>query len=311
MKVWGALLLLFITFSCTKEVNIDIPGFKPELVVEGTIEAGGFPIVLLSQSASVYQETTFLEAYVNSFITSAEVKVVVDNDTIPLELFYIADLPIESQKKFAEMLRFDWPEIAMVPIQVYSSTTLQGIACKTYELLIDYNQKSYSAITLLPQPVGFAGLNFLPLEENQEYGVIKALLNDPIEANFYKCEYKRIQDFEGQPMDLLFKRSRRGYFRDRYFNGGTVDFDFSSNLKRRDSTHLKKFEDYFRKGHLVVFKLSTMDKNVYDFFRRKRTQLDNNNSPFSSPVNLVSNVKGGALGVWAGYTPTYDTVYCQ
>ncbi len=311
MKKLLFFLWTFVLFACTKEVNIDIPGFKPELVVEGTIEADAYPIVLLSQSANVYQEITFLEAYVQSFVTTASVRIAVENDTIPLQLFYISELPVESQKKFAEMLRLDWPEITLAPIQVYSSTSLKGIAGKTYELLIDYNNKSFNAVTLLPNPVGFADLTWIPNTNNNDYGLVKALLNDPIEPNFYKCEIKRIQEVDGQPKDYLFKRSRRGYFRDRYFNGGTVDFDFSNNLKRKDSTHLKEYEDYFKRGDVVVFKLSTMDKNVYDFFRRKRSQLENNNSPFSSPINLVSNVKGGALGVWAGYTATYDTVICQ
>ena len=43
-----------LLWSCTKEVQIDIPGYQEQLVVDGRIETGQPAIVLLSKSANVY-----------------------------------------------------------------------------------------------------------------------------------------------------------------------------------------------------------------------------------------------------------------
>ena len=93
MKVWT--VLLFIVFlSCTKEVKIDIPGYQNQLVVDGIIETGGHPIVLLSQSANIYEQSD-LAAYISRFVYDAQLNVISGNDTFPLSLFTIAELPIK------------------------------------------------------------------------------------------------------------------------------------------------------------------------------------------------------------------------
>jgi hypothetical protein len=116
-------------------VKIDIPGYKQQIVVDGNIEAGGHPIVILSQSANIFTES-YVTTYVNSFVSDADVKVVVDNDTFQLNYLLSTDLPLSSQKKLAEMLRIELDELLQLPIRVYSSTSLVAQSEKTYELNI-------------------------------------------------------------------------------------------------------------------------------------------------------------------------------
>ncbi|MCX8487227.1 MAG: hypothetical protein ORN53_08685, partial [Crocinitomicaceae bacterium] len=78
MKVWTGFLFI-VFFSCTKEVNIDIPSYQNQLVVDGIIETGGNPIVLLSQSANIY-ETSDLAAYLSRFVYDAQLNVISGND---------------------------------------------------------------------------------------------------------------------------------------------------------------------------------------------------------------------------------------
>jgi hypothetical protein len=54
-----------------------------------------------------------------------------------------------------------------------------------------------------------------------------------------------------------------------------------------------------------------MNQDVYNYFEKKYTQLATQGNPFATPINIVSNISGGALGVWAGYSPSFDTLYCQ
>ncbi|NCA21750.1 MAG: DUF4249 family protein, partial [Crocinitomicaceae bacterium] len=59
-------------YSCTKEVKIDIPGYKEQLVIDGSIEPGSPAIVLLSKTSNIYSPTN-LEAYLNGFISGATI----------------------------------------------------------------------------------------------------------------------------------------------------------------------------------------------------------------------------------------------
>ena len=86
-KSVSTFLLLVLLFSCTKEVKIDIPGYKAELVVDGRIETNGFPIVLLSRSANIYSETDLandMEYVLKKLgIAEREFKIIMSNKPIP------------------------------------------------------------------------------------------------------------------------------------------------------------------------------------------------------------------------------------
>jgi hypothetical protein len=39
--------------------------------------------------------------------------------------------------------------------------------------------------------------------------------------------------------------------------------------------------------------------------------LQTTGNPFASPTMIPTNIVGGAQGVWAGYSPHFDTLICQ
>jgi hypothetical protein len=71
-----------------------------------------------------------------------------------------------------------------------------------------------------------------------------------------------------------------------------------------------KYKGYYQLGDSVVIKFSKMDRNVFNFLEKKYMQKQTGGSPFSSPTNIPTNIKGGGLGLWAAYSPWYDTLYC-
>jgi hemin uptake protein HemP len=305
------LFLFLLLFSCSKEVKIDIPGYEQQLVVDGNIEAGGHPIVILSQSANIYSES-YITSYVNSFVSDADVKVVVDNDTFQLDYILSTDLPISSQKKLAEMLRIELVELLQLPIRVYSSTQLVAQAEKTYELIIDHQGKKYNAKTYLPAPTPLLSVYWKLEPETGEYGYSWAKLQDPPgQFDAYKWEVRRINKKNGEDLDLTFRRGFGAYREDKYFDGLTFEFFYENPLKRKDTTHLEGLKRYYRIGDSVVVKFSKMDKRTYEFFDKKSAQMESSDNPYSTPINIPTNMTGGALGIWAGFSPWYDTLYCQ
>jgi hypothetical protein len=304
------LFLLIGLFSCSKEIQIDLPQLPPQLVVDGNIEAGMHPIVLLSMSQPA-ADTVSLLTYLNSVVNDAQVTVVNGTDTFALSPTFIQQLPIESQKRVAEMLRVELEEVLLLPIQVYSSTALYGAANQTYELCIDHQGKTFKGSTYLPTPSSLDSLYWKREPATIEYGFSWARLTDPASnADAYRWEVRRInRNEQGQDLDPIFKRARGGIFSDEYFNGQTIEFYFRNPLMRKDSTHLKEYRRYFRYGDSVVVKLSKMDPAVFLYYDRMDAQLDANANPYATPINIPSNMKG-CLGIWAGFTPWYDTLIC-
>ncbi len=90
------LLVSTILLSCTKEVNIDIPGYVKTIVVDGSITTGQPPIVLLSSSQDIFSPTN-LQAYINGFISGAVVTVSNGTNTVTLTEFCTDNLPAGSE----------------------------------------------------------------------------------------------------------------------------------------------------------------------------------------------------------------------
>jgi len=308
------LLLLGITiYSCSKEVEIDIPGYTAEIVVDGTIETDLNPLVLLSTSADIYAETD-LSSYLSGFVYDAEVEIICENDTFKLEPFQVSDLPMASQYKLAEMLRLKkHSELLQIPIMAYSNATLLGSVGKEYTLNIRHNSQEYTGTTRIVDPTPLDSLYWKLEPETIEYGYSWAILSDPPnQFDGYKWEVKRTNlKSNGLPKDDIFKRGRGGYFDDQYFDGISFEFFYENPMNRKDSTHLKEYKRYYRIGDTVVVKFSKMDEKVFSYYDAKFNQIANSGNPFSTPINAPSNMSDGALGVWAGYSPIYDTLYCN
>lgn len=309
-------VLLFIATmaiisSCTKEVKIDIPGYEEQLVVDGQIHVDGFPVVLLSRSQNIYAATD-LSAYLESFVSDATVSVSNGSVSVPLQIYSIADLPLETQKRVAEMLSLELNEVVFVPILVYSTTdpSMLGQVGKTYELTIQHEGKSYIGSTELLQPVALDNIYWKPDEDNAQFGSCWARLSDPAGVyNAYRWERKIINiQSNGQPKDVIFRHSNSPYFDDEFFDGLT--FEFETRYPKKDTTYPEGYERYYKLGDTVVIKFSRVDQKVFTFFDKKDAQMSSAGNPFSTPVNAPSNISGGALGIWAGISPWFDTLIC-
>jgi len=85
-------LALFFLLSCSKEVEIDIPGFEERVVVDGSISTGQPPVVLLSKSKDIYSETT-KDAFLAGFVSGAIVTVSDGINSVQLEEICSDNLP--------------------------------------------------------------------------------------------------------------------------------------------------------------------------------------------------------------------------
>ena len=59
MRYLIAIVFIFSFYSCEKDITIDLPKNDSKLVIEGRIESGSAPFVILSNSVSFFDEINF------------------------------------------------------------------------------------------------------------------------------------------------------------------------------------------------------------------------------------------------------------
>jgi hypothetical protein len=305
-------LSLLILTSCTKEVEIDIPGFETQLVIDGRIETGLPPIIFLSESKEVYAPTD-INAFLNGFISGATITMSNGTGTIELEELCSGSLPAGTQEIVAGILGIPVNQLVNYNICAYTSTDplFFGEIGKTYTLNVNHNGEVYTAETIIQPPTSLTNTFWLPDGENTNYGYSWATLSDPAnQYDAYMWEVKRINtDINGDPIDASFTKTYSPVFDDDFFDGLSFEFWYENPItdpsEQEDSTRYK-----FALGDTLVIKLSKMDRPVFEFYEKKYMQLQTAGNPFATPTNIVNNISGNALGIWAGFSPSFDTLIC-
>lgn len=304
MKTYYLFIAVFFLFSCTKEVKIDIPGYKEQIVIDGSIETGMPAIVLLSKTNNIYSPTN-LDAYLNGFISGATV--IISNGTITDTLTEICsdNLPPGTEQIASAFFGVPVDQLANFHLCAYVSLNIIGEIGKTYSLTVIHDGKTYTSSTSIYQPTKLDSLYWKPQGNQQDVGFSWGKLSDPAYSNdAYKWEVKYISDG-------VFSKTFNPYFNDKFFNGLSFEFGYENPMSFNDSTVSDQNRGFFVKGDTIVVKFSKLGQKEYNFFEKKYNQLYSGGNPFATPTNIPTNIKGGALGIWVGYSPSFDTLICQ
>lgn len=297
-------LLTALLWSCTKEVEIDIPGYQEQLVVDGRIETGQPAIVLLSKSANVYASTNF-DSYLNSFVDDAIVVLSDGIQTDTLTKICTDDLPPGFEQIAAGIFGIPAEILVNLHLCAYVSLNMLGEVGKTYTLQIAHQGKQYAASSKILDPVALDSLYWKPEGNFTDRGFSWAQLTDPINtADAYLWEVKYLQDFQ-------FSKTFNPYFNDKFFNGLTFDFAYENPMSFQDTTSNNAYRGFYKQGDTIVVKMSKLGLKEYNYFEKKYNQIFSGGSPFAVPTNIPTNIEGGALGIWVAYSPWLDTLVCN
>lgn len=299
--------------SCTKEVVIDIPGYEDTIVIDGRIETGQPPIILLSSSKEVYAPTD-ITAFLNGYISGAFVTVSNGIDPpVVLDEICSGNLTPEMQILASEMLGIPVNQLANYDICAYTSLdpTVWGEVGKTYTLSVTHEGKTYTGDTRIMQPTSFVNSYWQPEAQTPNHGYSWVTLADnPNQFDAYFWEVNIIGRANGDTTDTGFEPTYSPVFDDEFFDGLTFDFWYENPFAYGGSTP-SGLQGYYEMGDTVVIKLSKLDPTIYEFFEKKYVQLQTAGNPFATPTNIPNNLSGGALGIWAGFSPSLDTLICQ
>ncbi|MDH4474369.1 MAG: DUF4249 family protein [Fluviicola sp.] len=305
---------VLILASCTKEVKIDIPGYEEQLVIDGRIETDQPPLVILSKTKDIYAPTD-LDAYLNGFVSGAVVTVSDGSTSVVLDEICSDNLPPGTEEQAAALFGIPVDQLANYHICAYTTfnTAIWGQVGKTYSLTVQFEGKTYTSSTQILQPTALDSVFWQQDEDAPAgFGFSWARLSDPAgQYDAYMWEVKRLDlDAGGNPKDNAYKATFAPVWDDEFIDGKTFDFAFENPLNDPDEAPDDQ-RWYYGIGDTVVIKLSKVESNVFEFLEKKYLQLQTTGNPFASPTMIPTNIIGGAQGVWAGYSPHFDTLICQ
>lgn len=284
-KTIAFFLLSFAFFSCEKEISVDLPQPEQLVVVDGGITTGQPAEVTLTWSAG-YFDPLDSASLANYVITNATVTVTdgFTTDTLNLTVDFSRPIPF-----------------------VYRGSTITGQVGRTYTLSVFAGDHNAMATTTIPQPVPLDSVWFKPEIPGDSLGFVWAHMTDPAGlGNGYRWYTKRIGE------DPTFLAPFGSTFDDNFIEGKS--FDFAYNRPAATGSNLPEDNDfrrgYFITGDIVVVKFCAIGQAEADFFRTYEIEVSNNGNPFAAPGVIEHNVTGG-LGIFCGYSPTYDTLICQ
>jgi hypothetical protein len=277
-SIIGVIIFALLT-RCSTEPEFKLTEYESKLVIDGWIEQGEFPRVILSNSASYF---SIVDSTVIRNLVETKAKVTVSNG-VQEEV-----LTLKRDNKY-------------FPPYVYQGTELRGEVGMTYTLTVELRGEKHTAVTTIPQPPAFNELWFQTIEGKDSLGYIYGrLTDDPAIENYYRTfTQRKNRDQRYVPVYL----STVG---DQSFNGKPFIF----SLLRGPDSFTNVIDDlYFKKGDTVNIKFCSIDRGHFDFWRTLERELYVVGNPFASSGNeILSNIDNGtALGVWGGYGVTYYT----
>lgn len=263
--------LAAVMLSC---VDRFLPEDKDIIVVEGWIDDGGFPVVIVTRSLPVRLRDDGIRLDELSDYVEARAKVTVsDGDTSVV-------LTGGRNKQY-------------VPGYVYTSYYMRGVAGKTYTLTVETRGKTVRAVTTIPQyppTVDSVVCSHLPSDTSM-CEVTAYVRHNAGRQEYFKSFYQEGADAQ------QFLSSFLGVV-----DGGVTDSVFTMPIIKGVSDYDKSDNTrYFANDTIVKLKISTMDDVSYEIWR---SYEDNNRfrSVFmsSSVREVATNVEGGQ-GYWCGF----------
>lgn len=278
--------------SCEKDVDFRLRPGADKVVVEGTIETGLPPYVFLTKSIGFFSNMDW-NTLANAFLHDAVITVSDGSRSVTLK-----EYPFFHNGASFYLYTVDSADI--------QALTFRGVAGKTYRLQIDYAGKTYTSGTNIPFPVSLDSLWALPPppeEMPEDYPDSRLLYAQYTDPDTPGNRVRYFTQRNGSP----FLAPLYSVYDDAIINGTSVQIQLPSGFNKMDSINRETF-GYFYKGDTVVVKWCSIGKPVFDFWRTLEYAYGSTGNPFASPVEVSTNISGGALGVWAGYGSAYDTL---
>ncbi len=308
---------LFSFSSCTKDITVDLPDYPEQFVVQGTIEPGTPPFVILTRTQSYFAPTD-LNAIANMFVSGAAISVTSNGSEWALNEIPSSGLDAAQLAQAAEFTGFAPAVLVLANIPVYTTSVpgQVGVIGATYRLDIAAEGKQLSAVSSIPNPVPLDSVWFqLALQRpgDDSLGYAWFRISDPdTMGNGYRWSAKRINHRSpGQTMDDFYISPLGSTYDDKYINGLSFDFAQARGAQFYAGHPEDENEElgFFKVGDTIAVKALSIGMKEYDFYYSCDNNVATSGDLFGTPANVKTNITGG-LGIWAGRGVYLDTIVC-
>lgn len=273
MKRFLLITGLLLAASCTREEEpVTDTG---RYVVEGWIDSGGPPVVLVSSPVAA---------------TSASQSVA----SLREHIVWWADVTVTDDLGNEVALDGRWDDDYLPPF-IYTTDKMRGVPGRHYTLRVRYNNREASGTTCIPRPMPLEDFTVTPANGlgSDSLFAVSAHFQRPPEGTNYRF-FTRVEgrDSTWCPSTL---------------SGVTIAGNSVSILRGWNARSFWH-QPLFRRGETVHFKCCTVDDAIYRFWNRFDEAVNLTPIPiFQVTEPLESNLQG-AYGYWAGYGTSYGTV---
>ena len=298
-------LISFLS-ACEKDITIELPDVEQKIVIQGHIEPGLPPYVILTKSTSFF-EPVGLSNFDSLFVRDAVVKVSDGINEVTLTEFCVNDIDTSLLPIISEFIGIPPENLLNLKYCVYTTFdfSIFGKAGTTYNLTVTAQGKTYTSKTDIPVLVPLDSIWFNVQPPHDSLGFIWAHLTEPAASgNAYRWFAKRLGK------DNSFIAPFGSMFDDKFINGKSFDFGYDRGHHPNEEDN-DESSHFYKIGDTIVVKFCTIDRGHYDFWRSFDTEIVSAGNPFAAPTSIITNIEGGALGVWGGYGVSYDTTIAK
>jgi len=280
-------MALFL-FGCEKNIDFNLKNSANKLVVEATIENGRAPMVILTKSVGFFSKIS-PEILSQSFVHGADV--FISNGTRTHKL-----------KEYSQTISQGISFYFYTTDSGSLSTAFVGELNHAYSLRIVSQGKEYTSTTTIPnitKRIDSLWWKQAPATTDTSKVIVIVKATDPPGYGDYVRYFTKRNNEPFYP-------GINSVFDDLFIDGTTyelqVDPGVDRNVERNDNNR------FFKRGDTVTLKLSNIDKATYDFWRTMEYSYASVGNPFSTPVKVLSNINGDALGYFGGYASQYRSI---
>lgn len=270
-----------VAVSCTPQA---VPN-EPEIVLEGWIDEGGHPIVMLHKSINFTEDFNTME------------------DLIEEKIIYLGKVTVSDGE--TSVVLTGRVDTAYLPPYSYSSVRIMGESGRAYRVEAEFEGKKVSAVTTIPPKAVFDSISVESMPDKPGFFRLTGYLTDMKEQSDYfvvfyryKGEKQYRNGLHGVASDIAADTS--GVLRIPIYKNMA-----GTSLVDKDSLSTR----FFRLGDTLEIKLAAIDGVSYRFWESFASLTITSTIPFL-PVseNIYTNVSGGR-GYWCGYgSSTYTIV---
>lgn len=247
-----------------------------ELVVEGWIESGHAPVVLVSSTLPVSSDPRPVSDIAEHILRYAEVYIEHDGEREYLTARLTDKFTVGNY---------------------FTSPSLRGEPGVTYRLHVKWQDFEASAVCTIPEPVAIDSVYMEKAIDDTSYVAKMTFRNDREAGKMYQT-FRRVGSSANLYNAVNFTT----------LDGALIDSVVVETLMK--PIRLGINDNFFHRGDTVAVKLATIERPMFDFWRKYADYSNSGGTVFSAPTNVTGNVTG-AIGYWAGYGIDIMEIICE